>query len=109
MWPFGDYFDEPEPPKKPAATNVVAFPHMRPVEPPHEQGESASFVPCNFASVDEVLWKVRADIRRGLMDPSAVLVVTYDKSREKVVWYQFGREDDEVDAVIHDWFEDFIR
>ncbi len=82
----------------------------RPVVPPREREENLqqSFVPADFKSVDEVLWKARTDIRRGLINPSACLIITYDQERRKVIWYQYGRENDEADAAFRDWFNEVV-
>ena len=84
--------------------------HIRPVatSPKQEETLLQSFVPADFKSVDEVLWKARADIRRGLINPSACLIITYDQERRKVIWYQYGRENDEADAAFHDWLNEVV-
>jgi len=83
---------------------------MRQADSPKERENNwhQSFVPADFKSVDEVLWKARADIRRGLIDPSACLILTYDQERRKVIWYQFGRENDEADSAFHDWLNEVV-
>jgi hypothetical protein len=81
---------------------------MRPVESSREPEARASFVPANFQSVDELLWKARADIRRGLISPTACLLITYDQDHRRVIWYQFGREDDEADAAFRDWLNEVV-
>ena len=99
-----------DPPKLPES-NVVPFRRAgRPVAPSPKQEETLlqSFVPADFKSVDEVLWKARADIRRGLINPSACLIITYDQERRKVIWYQYGRENDEADAAFHDWLNEVV-
>src|SRR5208282_1629916 len=112
---------KPDPP----ANNVIPFRRTdrpdvldrlrRNVERPMRQADSPkerennwhqSFVPADFKSVDEVLWKARADIRRGLIDPSACLILTYDQERRKVIWYQFGRENDEADEAFRSWLNE---
>ena len=116
---------KPDPPKK----NVISFskadrpdvierlrrnaersPRLRPVEPPQERKENCrqSFVPADFQSVDNVLYKARADIRRGLINPTACIIVTYDQDRSEVVWYQYGCENDEADAALRDWLNEVV-
>lgn len=112
----------PDPPKRPTA-DIIPFrradrpdvlarlrrnaeQHMRSVEPLREPEARASFVPADFQSVDELLWKARADIRRGLISPTACLLVTYDQDRRRVIWYQFGRENDEADTAFLDWWNE---
>jgi hypothetical protein len=98
-WLFGNRTRVDKPPA--TGHEVIAFPRKH-VPPPPREGR-ATFVPVDFHSVDEVLWKARQDIRRGLIDPSACLIVAYDQTRRKVIWYQFGREDDEADDAFRDW------
>ena len=115
---------KPDPPQRPSA-DIIPFSradrpdvlarlrqnadrHVQsPAVPPQLEGR-ASFVPVDFQSVDEALWKARQDIRRGLIDPSACLIVTYDQERRKVIWYQYGRENDEADAAFHDWLNEVV-
>ncbi len=81
---------------------------MRPVEPPRETGGRAQFVPVDFQTVDDVLYKARQDIRRGLIDPTAILILAYDQNRRQVIWYQHGRENDEADAAFQDWLQEVV-
>lgn len=115
-----------DPPVEPPGTNVIPFRRadrpdminhlrqnaerrMRPVAPPREIEDSrASFVPSDFRSVDELLWKARQDIRHGLINPTACLIVMYDQDRGKVIWYQFGRENDEADEAFTDWLREVV-
>ena len=77
--------------------------------PPRKTEDSrAAFVPVDFQSVDELLWKARQDIRRGLINPTAALVITYDQEQRKVIWYQFGRENDEADEAFRDWLNEVV-
>ena len=82
---------------------------MKPVEPPRERADHrAAFVSSNFQSVDELLWKARQDIRRGLINPTAALIVTYDQDQQRVIWYQFGRENDDADDAFRDWLNEVV-
>ena len=103
-WLFGNRTRVDKPPA--TGHEVIAFPRKH-VPPPQSEG-SASFVPVDFQSVDEVLYKARTDIRRGLIDPSACLIVVYDQARRKVIWYQFGRENDEADEAFQAWLNEVV-
>lgn len=103
-WLFGGRTRVDKPPV--VDHKVIAFPRKH--VPPPEDEHRASFVPVDFQSVDDVLWKARQDIRRGLIDPSACLLIAYDQTRQKVIWYQFGRENDEADEAFRDWLNEVV-
>ena len=89
--------------------DLVSFPKVKkPIPNTGVEPSRATFSDLPFESVDEVLWKVRSDLRRGLIDPSGIMVILYDKSRESVIWYQKGREDDEVDEAFRAWIDEIM-
>jgi hypothetical protein len=97
-WPFGDRarFDRPPP------ATVIAFPVVkRPIPAPTPD----HFVEVDFDTVDEVLWNVRKDIQKGLINPTACTVVMYDKDRECIIWYQKGFKSDDEAAAFEEWLE----
>ena len=107
-WLFGgknSKFNKPVSPEQ----KVIPFPVVkRGIPTTGVEPSRATFTEVKFESVDEALWKVRADIRRGLLDPTAVLVVLYDKMRESVVWYQYGRENDDADEAFRAWIDEIM-
>src|SRR5208282_6005738 len=106
-WLFGNQTRVDKPPA--TEHKIIAFPRKHVPAPPRKTEDSrASFVPADFQSVDELLWKARQDIRRGLINPSAILIIAYDHEQRNVVWYQFGRENDEADEAFRDWLNEVV-
>ena len=106
-WLFGDRTRVDKPPV--VDRKVIAFPVVKKSIPVKDfEPSKAAFTDLPFGSVDEVLWKARADLRRGLIDAAGVMVILYDKQRENVVWYQYGRENDDVDAAFHAWIDEIM-
>ena len=104
-WLFGDRTRVDKPPV--VDRKVIAFPRKHvpaPAAPDHIG--NVLFTEVNFQSVDDVLQKARKDIRNGLISPTAIIMALYDQERRKVIWYQFGREDDEANEAFTAWLDD---
>jgi hypothetical protein len=76
---------------------------------PAKPASQSEFVPMAFECVDDVLRKVQADIRRGLIDPSEAMVFMYDKPRQRMVWYQFGFDSEDALAVVQEWYDELTK
>ena len=104
-WLFGDRTRVDKPPA--VDRKVIAFPRKH-VPPAEDTQRSTLFTELPFGSVDEVLWKARSDMRRGLTKPSACIVILYYELRENIIWYQYGREDDDADAMFRAWADEIM-
>ena len=119
VWPFGGKKGN-----KVTGTNVIPFRHAerpevlarlrrnasqcnvrRPIYHESQQPPQWRFEDRPWQTADEVLWQVRKDINRGLMNPTSILVAIYDAGDERMIWYQLGFTEDEIKDAFDEWLD----